>query len=236
MGEEDLKTTQNVKTGEKIRSCEKCKKIIDDPTANFCPECGGKIIERDTEKENITIIQDIKTEEKVRRCEKCKKIIYDPTANFCPECGGKIIEVEKEDSPILGAEKLSFNKKKWFVWWVSKEINTEVELTDMDLRINQTVQPFIRSAKQVQKSFLRSDIQMVEMKTKWDFWDLLYTFFFIVAGLANHFIFLLALLFAYTAYGKILKITLKNGEVFDIPLKGNAEEAQILIDKVNKAR
>lgn len=189
MGEEDLKTTQNVKTGEKVRSCEKCKKIIDDPTANFCPECGGKII-----------------------------------------------EIEKEDSPILEAEKLSFTKKKWFVWLVSKEFNTEVELTDMDLRINQTVKPFIRSAKQVQKNFLLSDIQMVEMKTKWDFWDLLYTFLFIVAGFSNHFIFLLALLFAYTAYGKIIKITLKSGEVFDIPLKGNAEEAQVLIDKVNKTR
>jgi len=104
--------SQNYERGEnmEILECEKCGDQFeksDNYEANYCPHCGGKVIDKSVKEEN----KEVEKEEELE-CEHCKSIFVKSTdyeASYCPKCGKSLnsfsVAVAKEPEGAKTAYK-----------------------------------------------------------------------------------------------------------------------------------
>lgn len=227
----------------KLNYCEHCKKCIEDREAKFCPDCGTLLTEMPkSEKENGKDVEIPRTEEsekiKLKYCEQCKKYIENKEMKFCPDCGTVLVDREysenQEKNDGESKDKLTFRKIKMLGYFTYRATTTEVEIKSFELRIKQTTNRFMLFKREHEKQIAFSDIQAIDLCTKMDFWDTLYAAVFVILGFTRPAIFLLAAIFAYTAYGKVIEIKLKDGNKFLIPFKGAEDEWKILLSSIKK--
>lgn len=180
-------------------------------------------------------------------CEKCNKEIKSAEANFCPDCGSSLIDVlqnedniersdtqsrENSDNIINGEklpEKLVFYKSKMIGNVTYKEVQTEIEIKTDTMYIHQGTRKFFVIKRKKEEAFKLSSIRSATLQTKMDFWDTFYGVLFIIAGFYAPLCFLMAAICLYCGYGKVITLEMLNGSKFQIPLKGNMEDAEKLI-------
>lgn len=186
------------------------------------------------------------------KCKKCGNILREGDL-FCEKCGMK---VNKEESGLektsdnseevlddqdgynegISEERKVFNfqKKYWLALVQYKTSISEIECTQNDLSIRQNLRRLFRKRKDNQAVIEFSEIESVVIKTKMDFWDTLYGVIFAILFLVtfNIGVLFLALLCLFTGFGKIVRLSLKNGLNFNIPVQGtdpDIKEFQSLI-------
>ena len=171
-------------------------------------------------------------------CEKCKKEFDNGNARFCPICGNELVECsqkEKEEVSVEGAhKKLTFQKKKMLSYLVYRQTDTEVEIDNQVIHFSQTIKKLFRKPRKTEDNILLSQIQEIGIKTKMDFWDTLYGIIFIVLGFFYPVWFLVAALFLFCGYGKIIKIKNLDGKEYIIPAEMNSEDVQQLLALVKR--
>lgn len=192
--------------------CRNCGKEVED-NMKFCPYCGtDRVSEQNAEnivKPDITIEKEM--------------------ANVA-ETGSSVESEETESVKIENyPEKLVFQKGKDIGNITYKRTETEVQLQVDRVYIRQKIRKFFIMKRQNECTFLLSNIKSVSIQTKLDFWDTLYGIFFIIGGFFSPGWFLVAAIFLYCGYGKVITLEMLNGSKFQIPLKGNMEDAEKLI-------
>lgn len=187
--------------------CTNCGNKIDNG-ANFCVVCGSKIAHvttgsNDTEhvEEDVTL-QNTKVEE---------------TENQSAERACELTET------------LVFEKRKMFTYMVYRTTHTEITADDSGaLHFTQTIDRLFRKKKTSETKIELSDIKSIDVKVKMDLWDTLYGVFFVILGFFQPAFFLVALMFLYCGYGKMVKIQKKDGSSYFIPVDAMSEDVKKL--------
>lgn len=99
------------------------------------------------------------------------------------------------------------------------------------LHIHQEILKYFIIKRQKEEIIPLSNISSAFIQTKMDFWD---TFDAVILMIIGFFYTPIAFLFAvyclYRGYGKVITLKMSNGSKFQIPLKGNMEDAEKLIN------
>lgn len=186
----------------------------------------------------------------IKYCELCEKEVSGEDINFCPNCGGKLIEKvdntekQKEESATEKSieepsvteknevhENLLFEKSKDLGKISYKWISTKVKIDGDEIWIVQEVKKIFRKARRKENGIAASDIRSVNMQVKWDFWDTLYGIIFALLGIfASPWYFILAVIFLLCGYGKIIKLKVKDGSEYIIPVEGETLDSAKLMN------
>lgn len=169
-------------------------------------------------------------------CTNCGQQFAD-NAKFCPHCGTKACHVNFQNTPntnnsipsssINGSDSnhFSFIKGKMIGNFTYKKIISEVDITNIQIKISQTQTAFLRKNKSSSKDVSFNQIRSIELKSVMDFWDTLYgTILLIIftlalfSGAGFQWIFLLlSVLCFWSGHGKIISIETTLNERFQIP-------------------
>lgn len=229
-----------------MRKCVNCGAELK-AEARFCPECGSNVLEQQESKP-----KDVACEEKEDIQEDSKKCVNCGTelkaeARFCPECGSNVLEQQenipnrknKNNTTELNEKVFHFKKVKMIGNVQYKIITTEVKNYGDNLDVEETIYKFFKKRNPNIYKIKVSEIDTVEVKTKIDFWDALYAVVFGVIYLLDitdiAWLLLIAV-FLYTGYGKVVKLKMKNGLKFEIPVDGMSEDVQKFQRLIESAR
>lgn len=196
--------------------CRHCGKEIEE-NMKFCPYC-GRNISNDLQKANT--IADFETS--------IGKETEDITITK-PE----MMEKRNEESSMVDTESskiLAFQKNKMIGNITYKHTETTVEFKINKIHIHQKIRKFFFLNRQKEEDIPLSSISFASIQTKMDFWDTLYGISFAIGGFYSPLFFLVATLFLYCGYGKVITLKMSNGSKFQIPLKGNIDDAKKLIN------
>lgn len=109
--------SQNNERGEnvmEILECEKCGDQFEKSEnyeANFCPHCGGKVMEKSMKEE----AEDIQKDEDELECEHCKSIFVKSSqyeASYCPKCGKSLNSFTVAVAPEPQGAKTAYKAEK----------------------------------------------------------------------------------------------------------------------------
>lgn len=241
--------------GKKIK--ETIGKAIDSIDGDKIKENIGKAIDSDKIKETIEKAKSINFEKKEEKkdmskvCEKCGNELKD-SAKFCTKCGEKVKEetestanIENEKATIdetvtdretaeSNNQEFHFEKRKMIGMWVYKDTDTTATVNDNKLSIRQTIKKIFRKSKTVDKDIIKSNIDSAEVKTKMDTIDMIYVGAFTLSFLVTWNVGLLVpiAVFLWTAYGKVINIKMKNGEIFSVPTSSLDDNAKLFLENL----
>lgn len=171
-------------------------------------------------------------------CKKCGNVVEKADAKFCPVCGwafddenvSKEGTTQKEKNRIN--KKLVFEKKKMISYLVYKQTDTEVEIDNENIYCLQTVKKFLRKPRKSEENIKISNIKDIRTKIKMDFWDTLYAIIFVIFGIFAPVFFLVAALFLFCGFGRIIQIEKKDGGKYLIPSGFKTDDVQQLLDVI----
>lgn len=170
-------------------------------------------------------------------CEKCKRDISNEGASFCPTCGGSLViktdTMEESTTVSNECKKMSFQKKKMFTYLVYRCTSTEVTIENQMMHLSQTVKKIFRKERTTETNIPMTEIKDISIKTKMDLWDTLYGIIFIILGFFAPVFFLLAALFLFCGYGKIIQIEQNNGIKYLIPSDLKTDDVERLMTLAN---
>ncbi len=165
-------------------------------------------------------------------CKNCGHLLKDNDV-FCIACGARVESGEIAEVNGETRDEFNFKKAKGFSYGRNfKTITTRVTCIDDNIEINTAIKVFRTRFK---NTFLKhSDIQSVSHKVHFDLWDTLFACMFVVGtclGASPIYLFL-AVLFLWCAYGKVIRLELKNGIYVDIP-HDSADEVHRFFEYIN---
>jgi len=155
-------------------------------------------------------------------------------SEFCSSCGNQVTQpINTENKLNSEQQEYNFYKSKGIGRGVYKQIYTNVKCTDTNINIARKAVHFYFFKGKPENTYLKTDqIQSIGIVRTMDFWDTLYGIIFIIIGFLQPYLFILAVLCLWCAYGKKVRMTLKNGTNFDIQANFS-KEAVNFVEYVN---
>lgn len=117
-----------------------------------------------------------------------------------------------------------------------RQVNTTVSISDTVLHIVKRTKKIFRHEKIEDRDFVIANITLAKVRTVLDFWDTLYAIIATILGFFNPLLFILALVCLWCGYGKIIELNITTGERYQIPVKGSAQEIEILLSTCNSIK
>lgn len=188
--------------------CTNCGKEIESGT-QYCMNCGKK--------------QEILSKEQVNEEQSIETFSNENQVNE-PD-----MEEQQEDTQ---EKKFNFSKKTKLGVFLYKHIQTNIEVRNQTLNIDQNIMKFPAGSGKNSYSIKISDISNISIGTRMDIWNTVIAILCIFEGFSEPWLFIIAVILLGMSYGKILKIVTNNGNKCLIPYKGDSEQAEKLINVV----
>lgn len=215
----------DVKKGRRERcvvkmNCKNCGKEVKEDW-NICPYCMQPIQEMDGN------VNDEVAEEK--RCLQCGSKLKEG-AKFCAQCGMQVGEKVVQTNADKKEWKLVKSKR------FGKRLRYGTVVTNLQISGNEVYVGIQGKKKNIEVQQNISNLRSVEIKSTFDFWATLYSvmffglgLFLIIYGYGEAFVgWMLAGIWLWRAYGKVVVLNWADGSKTEIPTQGDGDAENMI--------